>query len=116
VVADAFSRLCEHHLMDEVAIPERLTALLMSGGVSGTKEPTIEPRPTGDNSRPVTTEPAIEPNLRATIETAHNAVSRNFGVEYTRKVLLGRGVNDEGQRRVITKSVRNFPVCQLRSV
>jgi hypothetical protein len=78
VVADVFSRLCEHHLMNEVAIPERLSALLMSGGVSGTKEPTIEPRPTGDNSRPVTTEPAIEPNLRATIEAAHNSVSRKL--------------------------------------
>ncbi len=41
VVVDAFSRLCEHHLVDEVAIAERLTALLMPGGVSGMKEPTI---------------------------------------------------------------------------
>ncbi len=112
VVADAFSRLCEHHLVDEVAIPERLTALLMSGGVSGTREPTIEPRPTGNNSRPVTTEPAIEPNLRAKIEAAHNnSVSGHFGVDYTRKVLFGRGVNDEGLRRAITKFVRDCPVC-----
>jgi transposase InsO family protein len=116
VVADAFSRLCEHHPLDEVAIPERLTALLMSGGVSGTKEPTIEPRPTGDNSRPVTTEPAIEPNLRAKIEAAHNSVSGHFGIEYTRKVLLGRRVNDERLRQVITKFVCECPVCQLRSV
>jgi hypothetical protein len=102
--------------VDEVTIPERLTALLMSGGVSGTEKPTIEPRPTGDNSRPVTTEPAIKPNLRAKIDAAHNSVSGHFGVEYTRKVLLGREVNDEGLRRAITKFVRDCPVCQVRSV
>jgi hypothetical protein len=106
----------QHHLVDEVAIPERLTALLMSSSVSGTKEPTIEPRPTVDNSRPLTTEPAIEPKLRAKIEAAQNSVSGHFGVEYRRKVLLGRKVNDEGLRRIITKFVRDCPVCQLRSV
>jgi hypothetical protein len=117
VVADAFSRLCEHHPQDDVAIPEMPTALLMSGDSSGTKEPTIEPRPTGDSSRPVTTEPAIEPNLKAKIEAVHNSVSRHFDVEYTRKVLLGRGVNEEeGLRRAVTKFVRDCPVCQLRSV
>ncbi len=36
-------------------------------------------------------------------------------MDYTRKVLLGRGVNDEGLRRYITKFVRDCPVCQLRS-
>ncbi len=31
-------------------------------------------------------------------------------------MLLGRGVNDEGLRRVVNKYVRECPVCQLRSV
>jgi hypothetical protein len=33
-----------------------------------------------------------------------------------RKVLLDRGVDDDGFRRAVTKFVRGFPVCQLRSV
>jgi hypothetical protein len=37
-------------------------------------------------------------------------------VDYTRKVLLGRGVNEEGLGGSITKFVRDCPVCQLRSV
>ncbi len=37
-------------------------------------------------------------------------------MEYTRKVLLDRGVDDDGLRRVVTKFVRDCPVCQLRSV
>ncbi len=37
-------------------------------------------------------------------------------MEYTRKVLLDRGVDDDGLRRAVTKFVRDCPVCQLRSV
>jgi hypothetical protein len=37
-------------------------------------------------------------------------------VEYTRKVLLDRGVDDDGLRRAVTKFVRDCPVRQLRSV
>jgi hypothetical protein len=37
-------------------------------------------------------------------------------VEYTRKVLLDRGVDHDGLRRAVTKFVRDCPVCQLRSV
>jgi hypothetical protein len=68
VVADALSRLCDQHLMNEVAKAEMLTAFLISGDSSGIKEPTIEPRPSGNSGKPVTTEPAIDPNLRAKIE------------------------------------------------
>ncbi len=65
---------------------------------------------------PVTTEPSIDPTLKSKIEAVHNSAARHFGIEYTRKVLLGRGVSDEGLRRAITKYVRDCPVCQLRSV
>ncbi len=42
IVADAFSsRLCDHHLIDEVAKTEMLTALLMSGDSKGSNAPTI---------------------------------------------------------------------------
>jgi hypothetical protein len=68
------------------------------------------------NSKPVTTEPSIDPSLRTKIEAVHNSVSGHFGVEYTRKVLLDRGVDDDGLRRAVTKFVRGCPVCQLRSV
>ncbi len=37
-------------------------------------------------------------------------------MEYTRKVLLDRGVDDDGLRRAVTKFVRDCRVCQLRSV
>ncbi len=37
-------------------------------------------------------------------------------MEYTRKVLLDRGVDDDGLRRAVTKFVRDCPVRQLRSV
>ncbi len=43
-------------------------------------------------------------------------MSGHFGVEYTRKVLIDKGVVSEGLRRAITKFVRDCPVCQLRSV
>jgi hypothetical protein len=88
----------------------------MHGGGSGTKEPTIEPRPARENRKPVTTEPTVEPSLRAKIESVHHSVSGHFGVEYTRKVLLGRGVTDVGLRRAVTKYVRDCLVRQLRPV
>ncbi len=42
-------------------------------------------------------------------------MSGHFGVEYTRKVLIDKGIDSEGLRRAITKFVRDCPVCQLRS-
>jgi hypothetical protein len=114
VVADAFSRLCDHNPMDGVAKTERLAALFMSG--DSMDPPTVEPSSNGNSGNPVATEPSIDPILRTKIEAVHNSVAGHFGVEYTRKVLLGRGVNDEGLRRVVTKFVRDCPVCQLRSV
>jgi hypothetical protein len=114
VVADAFSRLCDHHPRDGEGA-EELTAFLMSGDSIGSNAPTCVPR-SNSNSKPVTTEPSIDPSLRTKIEAVHNSVSGHFGVEYTRKVLLDRGVNDDGLRRAVTKFVRDCPVCQLRSV
>ncbi len=67
------------------------------------------------NPSPVTTEPSIPPPLRAKIEAVHNSTSGHFGVEYTRKVLLSKGVHDDGLRRHVAKFVRDCPVCQLRS-
>ncbi len=67
--------------MDEVAKPEMLTSLLISGDSSRSKEPTIEPRPYGNSGKPVATEPAIDPNLKAKTEAVHNSVSGHFGVE-----------------------------------
>jgi hypothetical protein len=60
-------------------------------------------------------EPSIPPSLRAKIEAVHNSTSGHFGVEYTRKMLLSRGVSDDGLRRHVAKYVRDCPVCQLRS-
>ncbi len=92
VVADAFSRLCERrHIFDadndDKAGPP--SDILASMG-------DIEPSP-------VTTEPSIPPSLRAKIEAVHNSTSGHFGVEYTRKVLLNRGVSDDGLRRHVAK-------------
>ncbi len=84
--------------------------------IGGSNAPTFEPRSNSNSKKPVTTEPSIDPNLRTKIEAVHNSVSGHFGVEYTRKVLLGRGVDDCGLRRAVTKFVRDCPVCQLRSV
>ncbi len=65
VVADTFSRLCDHLYMDGVSTTERLTALFISGDCMGSNAPTIEPR-TNSNSRiPVTTEPSIDPFLNS---------------------------------------------------
>jgi hypothetical protein len=80
VVADAFSRLCDHNPMDGVAKTERLTALLMSGDSKGSNTPTIEPRSNSNSGKPVTTEPSIDPILRTKIEAVHNSVSGHFGV------------------------------------
>ncbi len=66
------------------------------------------------NPPPVTSEPSIPPLLRAKIEAVHNSTSGHFGVEYTRKVLLSKGVSDDGLRRHVAKFVRDCPVCQLR--
>ncbi len=116
VVAYAFSRLCDHHPMDGVSTTERLNALFISSDRMGSNAPTIELRSNSNSWIPVTTEPSIDPILKSKIKAVHNSVSGHFGIEYTRKVLLGRGVNDEGLRRAVTKFVRDCPVCQLRSV
>ncbi len=91
VVADAFSRLCDHHPMDGVSTTERLTALFISGDSMGSNAPTIEPRSNSNSGKSVTTEPSIDPILRTKIEAVHNSVAGHFGAEYTRKVILGRG-------------------------
>ncbi len=105
VVADAFLRLCERRpsfdadTTDDKAgpFPDVLASM-------------------GDiNPPPVTTKPSIPPPLRAKIEAVHNSTSGHFGVEYTRKVLLSKGVHDDGLRRHVAKFVRDYPVCQLRS-
>jgi transposase InsO family protein len=50
------------------------------------------------------------------MEAVHNSVSGHFVVDYTRRVLLSKGVSDKGLRRYVVKFVRECPVCQLRSV
>ncbi len=89
MVADAFSRLCERRPSfdgdtDDKAgpFPDILASM-------------------GDiNPPPVTTDEfSIPPPLRAKIEAVHNSTSGHFGVEYTRKVLLSRGIHDAGLRR-----------------
>ncbi len=94
---------------------EELTAFLMAGDSIGSNAPTYVPR-SNSNSKPVATQPSIDPSLRTKIEAVHNSVSGHFGGEYTRKVLLGRGVDDDGLRRAVTTFVRDCPVCQLKSV
>ncbi len=94
---------------------KKLTAFIMAGDSIGSNAPTYQSR-SNSNSKPVTTEPCIDPSLRAKIEAVHNSVSGHFGVEYTRKVLLDRGVDDDGLRGAVTKFVRDCPACQLRSV
>ncbi len=114
VVSDAFSRLCDHHPRDGESA-EKLTAFLKAGDSIGSNAPTYVPR-SNSNSKPVTTEPSIDPSLRTKIEAVHNSVSGHLGLEHMRKVLLDREVNDDGLRRAVTKFVRDCPVCQLRSV
>ncbi len=116
VVADAFSRLCDHHPIDGEANTETLTAFLMASDSIGSSAPTYEPRSNSNSKKPVTTEPSIDPILRTKIEAVHSLVSGHSGVECTCKVLLGKGVDDDGLRRAVTKFVRDCPVCQLRSV
>ncbi len=113
VVADNFSRLCDHLYRDEVAKQDKLTALFIYGDSMGSNAPTFKPRANSNSGIPVTTEPSIDPFLKSKKEAVHNSVSGHFGVEYARKVLLGRGVSDEGLRRAITKYVRECPVRQL---
>ena len=84
VVADAFSRLVKHQ--HEAVTPKQLTALMITA--DGTSS---EQRLENEGIRPVTTEPAIDAELRERIREVHNSVSGHFGVEYTRKVLAGRG-------------------------
>ncbi len=50
-----------------------------------------EQRLENEGKRLVTTEPAIDAELREKTREVHNSVSGHFGVEYTRKVLAGRG-------------------------
>ncbi len=50
-----------------------------------------EQRLENEGNRPVTTEPAIDAELREKIKEVRNSVPGHFGVEYTRKVLAGRG-------------------------
>ncbi len=116
VVADTFSRLGDHLHMDEVAKTDKLTALFVSGDSMGSNAPTFKPRANSNSGIPVTIEPSIDPFLKSKIEAVHNSVAGHFGVEYTHKVLLGRGVSDEGLKRAVTKYMRECPVCQLRSV
>ncbi len=66
VVGDAFSRLCDHHRRDGESA-EKLTAFLMSGDSIGSNAPTYVPR-SNSNSKPVTTEPSIDPSLRTKIK------------------------------------------------
>ncbi len=61
---------------------EMLTAFLMAGDSIGSNAPTYGPR-SNSNSKPVTTEPSIDPSLRTKIEAVHSSVSGHFG-----KVLL----------------------------
>jgi hypothetical protein len=104
VVADAFSRLCEQHQENDAHVGTIHTLRLEGSADSPTEE-----------RLPVTTEPSIPPHIREQIEKVHNSVMRHFGIEYTRKTLLNRGVMDQGLRRFVAKFIRDCPVCQLRS-
>ncbi len=104
VVADAFSRLCEHHHEDDARTSELHTLLLEGSADSPTEE-----------RLPVTTEPTILPLIQTQIKEVHNSVVGHFGVEYIRKALLSRGVNDKGLSRFVAKFVRDCSLCQLLS-
>ncbi len=88
VVADAFSRLVEHHPQDEFATPAQLTALVITGNGIPSEQDLHD---VGD--RPVTIETAIDAGLREKIKEVHNSVSGHFSVEYTRKVLIDKGID-----------------------
>ncbi len=77
VVADAFSRLCEHHHEDDACTSELHTLLLEGSADSPTEE-----------RLPVTTEPTIPPLIQAQIEEVHNSVVGHFVVKvYTQSTL-----------------------------
>ncbi len=100
MVADTLSRLCERR-------PS------FDADADGKAGPPSDVLASLEDSHPppVTTEPSIPPLLRAKIEAAHNSASGHFGVEYTRKVLLSKGVSDDGLRRHVTKFIRDCLVC-----
>ncbi len=50
VIANAFSRLCDHNPMDGVSTTERLAAPLMSGDSMGPH--TVEPRSNSNSGKP----------------------------------------------------------------
>ncbi len=50
-----------------------------------------EQRLENESSRPVTTEPVIDVELRDKLSADHNSGSGHFGVKNTRTVLAGRG-------------------------
>ncbi len=104
MVADAFSRLCERRPSFDADTDDKAGPF-----------PDVLASMGDMNPPPVTTEPSIPAPLRAKIEAVHNSTSGHFGVENTRKVLLSRGVHDDGLRRHVAKFVRDCPVCQLRS-
>ncbi len=58
------------------------------------------------SGHPSSLNPSIPPLIRGQIEKVHNSVMGHFGVEYTRKALLSRGVIDQGLRRFVEKFVR----------
>ena len=103
MVTDAFSRLCERRHSFDADTDDKAEPFSDVLASMGDMSPP-----------PVTTEPSIPPSLRAKIEAVHNSTSGHFGVEYTRKVLLSKGVSDDGLRRHVAKFVRDCPVCQLR--
>ena len=96
MVADAFSRLCERRPSFDADTDDKAgpfpDVLASMGDI---------------NPPPVTTEPSIPPPLRAKIEAVHNSTSGHFGVKYTRKGLLGKGVSDDGLRQHVAKFVRD---------
>jgi hypothetical protein len=111
IVADSFSRLCERPPKEEAKSED------FSYQPSHDRVPEPEEQVLSSALRgPVVTEPKIPVELRENIEKVHNSVTGHFGVEYTRKLLLSHGVNDDGLRRWVTKFIRECPVCQLRSV
>ncbi len=69
VVADAFSRLVEHHPQDEFATPAQQTALVIAGNGTPSEQGLHD-----EGDRPVTIETAIDAGLRGKIKDVHNSV------------------------------------------
>ncbi len=69
MVANAFSRLVEHHPQDEVANPAQLTAMVITGNGNPSEQGLHD-----EGDRPVTIEPAIDAGLREKIKEVHNSV------------------------------------------